>query len=311
MDVNTNVYRPVTLGDKALIDGYMYRWGEGSCQHSFTAMYTMTAKYADEFREEGGFLTVHRAGRETDTERIYLMPMGDPSDEAGLRRALIDILNDAHASGRRVRFETLTASGAAAIEKLLPGRFTFEPSRDWSEYIYTRERLAELSGPDMRSRRHEVNAFYNRYGDRARIVPMDTGLLDEVRAFQEFWMASGQSNEEDVQLELENTFIQKGLDHFEELGLSGIVAYVDGVFAGYAYGAPLSHTHYDVLIEKGDRRYDDIYRVLNREIVRMCCGGFTYINREEDVGEPGLRKAKMSYKPDILMEKIIAREAAE
>ena len=90
--------------------------------------------------------------------------------------------------------------------------------------------------------------------------------------------------------------------------LSGVLLEVDGKLAGYAYGAPLSDTHYDVIIEKGDRRIPDIYRILNRELVRMCCQGFTYINREEDVGVEGLRKAKLSYKPDCFIEKYLATE---
>ena len=64
----------------------------------------------------------------------------------------------------------------------------------------------------------------------------------------------------------------------------------------------------DVIIEKGDRSISDIYKILNRDLVRMCCYGFSYINREEDVGVEGLRKAKMSYKPDILLEKYIVTE---
>ena len=105
--------------------------------------------------------------------------------------------------------------------------------------------------------------------------------------------------------------ISPGLAHFEALGLSGIVVFIDGELCGYAYGAPLSDTAYDVIIEKGDRRYNDIYKILNRELVRMCCDGFAFINREEDAGVEGLRKAKLSYYPDHLEENFCAVEAAD
>ena len=117
-------------------------------------------------------------------------------------------------------------------------------------------------------------------------------------------------DKEDPQLLCENDAIQRGLNHFELLGLSGIVVYIDDVLAGFAYGAPLSERCYDVIIEKGDLRFPDIYRVLNRDLVRLCCADYAMINREEDVGAPGLRKAKLSYKPDRLLEKYIAREVA-
>ena len=111
-----------------------------------------------------------------------------------------------------------------------------------------------------------------------------------------------------MQLECENEAIQRGLDQFEALELTGIVVWIDDALAGYAYGAPVSPECYDVMIEKGDRRFPDIYRVLNRDLVRLCCGDYAWINREEDVGAPGLRKAKLSYKPDRLLEKYVARE---
>jgi hypothetical protein len=135
--------------------------------------------------------------------------------------------------------------------------------------------------------------------------------MEEIKAFQKMWLSDMLKDAEDVQLELENTAIGIGLDNFFELGLSGIVIYVDGKMAGYAYGSPISDDCYNVIIEKGDRSIADIYRILNRDLVRMCCDGFSYINREEDVGVEGLRKAKMSYKPDILLEKYIVTEVQE
>ena len=117
------------------------------------------------------------------------------------------------------------------------------------------------------------------------------------------------ARQEDVQLALEDEAIRTGLDHFFELGLSGILVYIDGRLSGYAYGAPLSDGCYDVMIEKGDRSVPDIYKILNRDLVRLCCGGSAWINREEDLGVEGLRKAKLSYKPDRLIRKYSVREA--
>ena len=135
--------------------------------------------------------------------------------------------------------------------------------------------------------------------------------LDSVRSFQREWLEEKEHGEEDVQLELENEAIQRGLGCFEALGLSGICVYIDGKLRGYAYGAPLSADCYDVMIEKGDRCIPDIYRVLNRDLVRICCRDYAWINREEDVGVEGLRRAKLSYKPDLLLEKYIVKEASQ
>ncbi len=302
------LFKEASLEDRSVIEKYMYRWGEGSCQHSFPAMYLLSHKYGDSFCERDGYLYVLRSKLCRDGERVYLFPMGDRHDANGLRRALENVLEDAHAYGGKVRFESLTREAAELCQLLLPGRFEARADRDLAEYIYTFERLAYQRGPEMHSRRQGVSTFFNQFGDRTRIERICPENLRDVRSFQAFWSHSGQSPEDAEHMEIENTSIQKALEHFDELGLKGIVMYVDGACAGYAYGAALSPKHYDVIIEKGDRRITNIYRALNREHVRACAGGFTYINREEDLGVEGLRRAKLMDKPDILLEKYIVTE---
>ncbi|MDO5573248.1 MAG: phosphatidylglycerol lysyltransferase domain-containing protein [bacterium] len=296
-------FRNVTLKDKELIKDYMYRYGEGSCQHSFVSMYCMADKYGDSVCEKDGWLLICREGISTDRERAYLFPMGDISDAKGLERAISEIINDAHEHGALACFQTLTENAKNAVVKLFPDRFTVTPVRDYSEYIYTYEKLAELPGHEMASKRYDINTFYRTYGDTVRVETITDSHIEQIRSFQKLWLENKFCEEEDVQLDQENTAIQLGLAHFEELELSGIVIYIKGELCGYAYGTPLSNDSYDVIIEKGDRRIADIYRVLNRDLVRLCCSRYQYINREEDVGVEGLRRAKLSYKPDFLLNK--------
>lgn len=301
-------FEAVTLTHKKMIKPYLYKYGEGSCQHSFAAMFCMANKYGDSLCEKDGWLFIHRAGISSKTERAYLFPMGDNSDEVRLGHAIEAIIEDAHNHGAAVRFETLTAAAKDAVIRLFPGVFSVTALRDYSEYIYTYDKLANLSGHQMASKRQDINTFYRTYGNSVRIEKIKDKHLDEIRSFQKIWLDNRLNGEEDVQLDYENIAIQLGLSNFAELDLSGIVIYIDNVMRGYAYGAPLSQNSYDVMIEKGDRRIADIYRVLNRDLVRLCCGQYRYINREEDVGNEGLRCAKLSYKPDILLEKYLLHE---
>ena len=301
-------FEAVTLIHKKMIKPYLYKYGEGSCQHSFAAMFCMANKYGDSLCEKDGWLFIHRAGISSKTERAYLFPMGDNSDEVRLGHAIEAIIEDAHNHGAAVRFETLTAAAKDAVVRLFPGVFSVTALRDYSEYIYTYDKLANLSGHQMASKRQDINTFYRTYGNSVRIEKIKDKHLDEIRSFQKIWLDNRLNGEEDVQLDYENIAIQLGLSNFAELDLSGIVIYIDNVMRGYAYGAPLSQNSYDVMIEKGDRRIADIYRVLNRDLVRLCCGQYRYINREEDVGNEGLRCAKLSYKPDILLEKYLLHE---
>ena len=300
-------FHEITLDDKGMVDSYFHRYGGNSCQHSFVSLYCMQRKYGDQICERDGYLYVLRSSQGSAQERVYLFPMGE---HACMKQAVTRLRQDAHTHGAALRFETLTRVATQMLADMFPGEFEIEPCRDYAEYLYTSEKLAQLSGPEMASKRHDINTFFRDYGSRTRIERIRPELITPIRAFQKVWLEAKNHGQEDVQLECEDHAIQRGLDHFESLGLSGIVVLIDDALVGYAYGAPLSGDCYDVLIEKGDRSYPDIYRVLNRELVRLCCGGYAWINREEDVGAPGLRKAKLSYKPDQLLEKFIAREAA-
>ena len=301
-------FETITLDQKPVLDAYLHRYGEGSCQHSFVSMFCMSEKYGDMVCLKDGFLTVLRANQCTDDQRVYLFPMGDSTNRERLAQAVQDILDDAHAHGATACFRTVTEQAKQFLQEMFPDRFQFEYCRDYAEYLYTYNKLANLPGSEMASKRHDINTFYRDFGDRTVIERIAPAHLDGILAFQKRWLEDYLGGVEDVQLDCENLAIHRGISHFSELGLSGIVVFVDGKLVGYAYGAPLSDTHYDVIIEKGDRRIPDIYRILNRELVRMCCHGFTYINREEDVGVEGLRKAKLSYKPDCFIEKYLVTE---
>ena len=302
-------FRPLTLENKKELLPLFYAYNYDSCQHSFVSSFCMYGKYGDQAAVRDGALYIFRAGRSDPHERVYLFPLCDLSDEPLACQAVEAVLRDAHANGCAVRFETIVEPAAELLRRAFPGRFEIEENRDYSEYLYTYEKLAFLPGHEMASKRHDLNTFERDYGGRYTVRLIETEeQLDEIRRFQARWLSEKHHAEEDVQLDLEDAAIQIGLSNFAALGLSGILVEIDGETAGYAYGAPLSDTCYDVMIEKGDRRAPDIYKVLNRDLVRFCCEGMRYINREEDVGVPGLRKAKLSYKPDLLLKKFIARE---
>lgn len=297
---------PLALAHQPLVEKYMRLYGEGSCQHSMASMFCFDNKYGHSVCERNGWLFVCREKISTPEYRSYFLPMG----EGNLAEPMDLLREDAHARGARVKLETVTERARDRLEACCPGRFSAEERRDYAEYLYTVEKLANLPGSEMASKRHDVRVFWRSYEDRVTIAPMTPETAGRVRAYQAEWLKTRMRSEDKVQLELENEAILRGIDNFGALGLSGILLYLDGALRGYAYGAELSDAGYDVMIEKGDREVKDIYRILNMELVRRCCAGLRYVNREEDLGVPGLRKAKLSYKPDILLNKYILKEVA-
>lgn len=301
-------FKKVTIDDHNLIDSYMMKYGGGSCQHSFIAMYDMDGKYGDRYYEQDGWLYVLRTGLSHDNIRCYLCPMGDRGDRVGFKNAIKFILDDAHSHGAKAQFNTVSEADLKLIMELSGDCFEFKEARDSFEYIHYFDSLAHLNGPRFASKRQDIHSFFKRYGDKTRIDYIKPEYMDDLRAFQRRWMEQWKLSEKPVHLDHEQEGIMNVLDHYEELGVNGIIIFIDNQIRGYAYGVPISDGYWDVLIEKGDKEIKDIYRPLNTELVRMCCEGYKYINREEDCGDPGLRQSKLSNKPDFFIKKYIVDE---
>ena len=321
------LFQPLSMDMKMLVDSYTFKYGEGSCQHSFVSSWCLRDKYGDEVCEHDGFLYTLRSKLCTENERVYLFPLGPRDDLDALRQAVQNVtddahshncrakfqtvrqavqnvLDDAHSHNCRAKFQTLTQSATDAITAMFPGKFTVEYTRDYSEYVY---RVDELS--DIESHKN-IQHFFRKYGADCRIERITKKHIPIIRAFQEKWLAERLADAPEMSNNLitENTCIQHALDSFSMLGMSGIIITIDGETVGYEYGMPLSDDVFDSMAQKGDRRIQDIYRVLSREFPRMCCEGYTWLNWEEDTGSAGLRGAKESYNPAYILRKYIVRE---
>ena len=297
-------FRNITIEDYELVWKYCSQYGENSCQHSFINMFTLYEKYGSRICAEGDFLYVLRGHLCTERERVYLFPMGG----GDAREAVERILEDAHAHNAKARFETVTEEKAAWLEREFPDVFRITENRDLAEYLHLSENLAYLPGKPFASKRYDANLFRRRYQGRMSETVITKGDIDEILSFERKWLGENRESHDQQALELEYREIELQLKYFDELKISGLIVQIDGVTQGFVYGAPISGSCYDVLIEKGNREYNDIYRILHQDIVRLCAMDYKYINREEDVGVEGLRKAKMSYRPDILLKKYIATE---
>lgn len=297
-------FRSITINDYDLVWKHCSRYGENSCQHSFINMFTLFEKYGSEISADDDFLYVLRGHLCTESERVYLFPMGGGDAKSAVER----ILEDAHSHSARVRFETVTSEKAAWLEREFPGVFSIRENRDYAEYIHLSDNLANLPGKAFASKRYDANLFRRKYEGRMSEIIITKEHIAEILDFERKWLCENQESHDKEALELEYREIELQLKYFDELKISGLIIRIDGITQGFVYGAPISDECYDVLIEKGNREFNDIYRILHQDIVRLCAMDYKYINREEDVGAEGLRKAKLSYKPDILLNKYIAAE---
>ena len=246
-------FNRVTLADRSLIDSYMMRYGEGSCQHSFIAMFGMQGKYGDMFCTEDGVLFVYRRGLSDSDKEAFLIPMGEPCEnDEGLKRAVLKLLDYAHSQGKKIEINTLTEKNSDRVTGLFPELFRAEEARDSFEYIHEFDSLAFLNGPKFARRRQDLNSFNRTFGDRTQIKIIEESDMEDLREFQTYWnddfreicIAKGKKI-----IDHENVGIMKSFDRFFELGLSGIVLRVEGVVRDTPTG-PLFRTMSTTFLSK-------------------------------------------------------------
>lgn len=297
-------FRPIILSDYESVYGYMSKYGEGSCQHSFVSMYSLFEKYGDSIFESDGFLYVLRSHLCDGDWRVYMAPFG----EGDLRAAYQNILDDAHAHGVRARFLTLTQTHADFLKEAFPGQFEIYEDRDLAEYIYRTDQMAEFPGAQLAKRRKEARQFWRAYGERTTVLPITPDDYEDILEYEQAWLTQNGDNPDLPSLEREARTILKQFVHFERLHLSGVVMRIDGRVHGYSYGTKLSDDFYDALIEKGDKSLVYAYRVLRQESVKQCAMEQKYVNLEEDLGIEGLRALKNAYRPEYLLRKFVVTE---
>ena len=181
------------------------------------------------------------------------------------------------------------------------GAFTPRYERAWSDYIYSTDSLAGLKGKKLAAKRNHINAFLREHPvwHTEDITPQN---MPAVRAFRRRWIEQNAAHgDESFRYELQMSEMM--LEHFFEIGLQGLVLYAGEDIVAFSFGEPISPDCYCVHVEKALAQVRGAYPLINREFVRRYCGGYGYVNREDDSGEPGLRQAKLSYEPAMILHK--------
>lgn len=230
---------------------------------------------------------------------FYLFPAGKGDTE----RLLSEMCEDAHKSGKPFVMAGVTAGIRSRIEELFPGKFSFAEDRKNYDYIYNSSDLIELKGKKYHSKRNHISRFMS-LGDWGYEQINADNIKDCVEMNDEWCRRNGCA--QDKGLAQEYCAVREAAKNFKSLGFDGGLIRMYGKVVAFTMGERLCADTYDVHIEKAFSDVEGAYTVINNEFVTRCCADYRYINREEDTGDEGLRKAKLSYHPAILLEKYYA-----
>lgn len=176
--------------------------------------------------------------------------------------------------------------------------FDLHDDRDWADYVHSIERLVELKGKKLAKKKNLISQFSRSYADY-HIVPIDKSKADPIIEFTSKWR-----RERDMEgsfLDSEFTAIQNTMKYWDELPVEGIIICHDHRIHAYSIFSPLTQDMVTVHYEKFDPDKKGSAQVINWETARYLSSRYTWINREQDLGLPGLRQAKLSYDPDFLI----------
>lgn len=233
---------------------------------------------------------------------IYLLPFAEDMKKA------VSILSDISAA-QNIPLVFLAADGVRLDEfnSSCGQLFSQEESRDDFEYLYLTENLKNLSGKKFHSKRNHISAFSKNYNWRYQTLTKE--ILPEVFEMADTWTKQMLEFTDDGQsILVENAALKEILPYMKELNLRGGVIRVDEKIVAFTFGSPINDNVFDIHVEKALPEYRTAYSVINKEFIANELEDFEYVNREDDMGLEGLRKAKLSYHPDILLKKYVLRE---
>ncbi len=294
-------FKKIELTDKELISHFFAHHTSRSCERTFTNVYLWARFYDVTFAVVEDSLVFKNESGEGCS---FAYPAGEPEHV----KCAVDVLAE-YSRERDVPFKmyNVTPDNFAYLEQWYPDRFQIEYNEDVADYVYESEKLATLSGKKLHSKRNHINKFKAVYEDRWSYEPITKENLEECFQMALKWRNEN-GCEDDEEKNAEICVTLNSLRLFEELELVGGVLKVDGAIAAFTIGEPICEDTFVVHIEKAFADIDGAYTMINQQFVQHACMDYKYVNREEDTGAEGLRKAKRSYKPVFMVEKGVVTE---
>jgi hypothetical protein len=261
---------------------------DGVSEYTFANLYLFRNRYR--YRVSRVLDKTFIISGEREGKKFFMTPCAAPG------RGILEELFNTHDYWKGISDSVLTPER----EHLEKWGIEVTEDRDNFDYLYLRGDLAELSGKKYHKKRNLVNAFLNAYpshGERpltAELIPQALGVLDRWR--------------EDKGSEGDYGAAREALELFGTLAMKGAIYYINGKPAGWCLGESVARGRtFAIHFEKGIDEYKGIYQFINQSFAASLPEYFTYINREQDLGDEGLRQAKMTYRPAGFVRKYLGK----
>jgi hypothetical protein len=301
----------ITLKDRPILEEYLQGFDYKTSGLSFSSLFMWRNINQFSWHIFGDYLCIAAADNlEPEMGVSFMFPPLTKTgayDPPRLRETILEAKAYFESKGEEFVMMLVPFHMNEILEKAMPGEFTFEADRPNFDYVYDTEDLINLRGRDFHGKRNHLNYFLNHYD--YEYVKMTTDMAPEAMRFiREFNERKNLSDLHERELLLmEEEAMKDVFVNLDAVGyLTGVIL-IDGKMQALSIGGRLGTKTVTVHVEKANIKYRGLYQAINNEFCKHMASHVKRINREEDMGIPGLRKAKLSYNPVKLIEKYIVR----
>lgn len=267
-----------------------------NCDFSFSSIFCWQKQYQTTYAIVDGFLVIRYIC--DDNLPCYMMPIGT----GDMAQVLSDVMADAKLRNERFRIHAITSEMFAILDAAMPNTFCFEAHRDYFEYIYLSKDLIELSGKRFQQKRNHINRFKVNYLNWQYKTLTDE-LVPQCKLLYQEWAKEYEERHPHTVMPGEAHAVDMALSYHDELGLKGGAILVENKLIAFSLGQAVTPDTFVVYVEKALVEYAGAFQLINQQLIANEAADLEFVNREEDLGLPSLRQAKMSYNPVRFLER--------
>lgn len=281
--------------------GYLKTENSRNANYSFANLVMWSDLYMPQFCFCGDrLISLYARG----DEKLFSFPVG----KGDIAPAFALMREYCRENGVEFKLGGVNEEQLAEISALFPDEFVFEEDRDSSDYIYLASELSDYPGRALHAKRNFCNRFESEH--EWSFVPLSEALLPDCFKMLDKWTERS-IDRLTPDIVCEHKAIERGFAGYSALSLEGGALFADSELIGWSVGEMISDDTFCVHFEKAYHDIDGAYPMLCREMARLAVKSHPeihYVNREDDMGNPALRRSKLSYKPDHILTKYIVRE---
>lgn len=299
------IFKDIDMESRELLNPYFDLVDYEACEYCFNTLYMWQHLYKTGYYIGDGFAVIVA---EYEGNTFSILPLAKKEDMPRVIKFVIDYFEKEQ---KKIYFRGITKEVVDYLKENYPDKFDYTEERDLFDYVYDGDSMRELKGRKNVKKRNHINYFLKEYEGRFEYRLLDENDFDACLKLVEEWTSNKEENGQvDEEMEEELIGIKKLFNSFpvikDKLKIAGI--FIDGKLEAFTMGEYLNPNMALIHIEKANPSIRGLYPYINQQFLVKEFSDVEFVNREEDLGIEGLRKAKLSYHPVKFVEKYTVRE---